>query len=98
MVKVKITSYGNVNKELGCDCIQVELEQERVTVEDALRAAELGDGRNLFDLVADDTGVKDGYTILLNGRSLWNPEDLKRNIGSEDVVTAMDVLSAIGGG
>ena len=98
MVKVKVTTYGSVNEELGCNCIEVKLEQARVTVEDALRAAELVDGRTLFDLVADDTGVKEGYTILLNGRPLWNPEDLKRNIGSEDVVTAMDVLSAIGGG
>ncbi len=98
MVKLRVTTYGSVNKELGCNCIEVELEQARVTVEDALRSVELGDGSTLFDLVADESGIKDGYTILLNGLPLWNPEDLKGKIESEDVVTAMDILSAIGGG
>ena len=98
MVKVNVTTYGSVNKEAGWSCQEVELEQERVTIEDVLRSAELGDGRSLFDLVADESGIKERYTILLNGRPLWNPRDLKVEITGRDQVTALDILYALGGG
>ena len=98
MVKVHISTYGSVNEEAGWDSKEIKLEQARVTVEDVLRAVELGGGKTLLNLVADESGVKDSYTILLNGRPLWNPKDLKREIKDEDLVTAMDILYPVGGG
>lgn len=60
---------------VGWDSKEVKLEQGRVTVEDVLRSVELEDGRTLFDLVADESGTKESYTSLLNGRPLWNAKE-----------------------
>ncbi len=98
MVNVSISTFGSVNKEVGWSCKELSLAQEGVTVEDVLKSVRLRDGRILFDLVGDESGIKDNYTILLNGRPLWNPKDLKTEVRSEDLVTAMDILQAIGGG
>ena len=98
MVKVIISTYGSVNKEAGWDCKEIKLEQARVTVGDVLRSAELGGGRTLFDLVGHESGIKDGYTILLNERPLWNSDDLGIEIKSEDQVAALDILYPIDGG
>ena len=98
MVKVSISTYGSVNKETGWNCKEVKLQQARVTVEDVLRSAELGGGRTLFDLVGRESGIKDGYTILLNERPLWNPDDLRIEIKNGDQVAALDILYPIDGG
>ncbi len=98
MVKVSISTYGSVNKEAGWDCKEFRLEQAMVTVEDVLRSAKLEDGKTLFDLVADKRGLKEDYTILLNGRPLQSPKDLRREIKGEDLITAMGILYPIGGG
>ena len=98
MIKVNVSTYGSVNKEVGWSSKEVKLEQAKVTVEDVLKSAELGGGRTLFDLVADEWGVKEDYTILLNGHPLWSPKDLKREIKDADLITAMGILYPIGGG
>ena len=87
-----------MSKEAGWNCKEVKLEQARVTVKDALGSAELGDGRTLLDLVADESGIKEDYTIVLNGRPLWNPDDLRIEIKSGAQVAALDILYPIGGG
>ena len=98
IVKASINTYGSVNKEAGWNRKEVTLRQTRASVEDVLRSAELGDGRPLFDLVADASGLKKNYTIVLNGRPLWNHEDLGVEIKSGDQVAALDILYPIGGG
>jgi sulfur carrier protein ThiS len=98
MIKVNINTYGTVNREVGWSSKVIQLGQERVTVEDVLREVNLEGDRTLFDLVANERGIKDGYTVLLNGRTLWNGKDLKKEIKSEDGVTVMDILHLMGGG
>ena len=98
MIKVSIHTYGSVNKVAGWGSKDIKLEQDRATLEDVLRAVNLSEEKTLFDLVAGESGIKDDYTIILNGRPLWNPKDLKSKIENEDMVTAMDMLTAIGGG
>jgi len=87
MIRVSINTYGSINKEAGWSSKEIKLEQDRVMLEDVLRAVKLGKERTISDLVADE-----------NGCPLWNPKNLKSNIENEDVVTAMDILTAIGGG
>ncbi len=98
MTKVNVSTYGSVNKEAGWDCQEVKLEQTKVTAEDVLRSAALGNGKALFDLVAAEGGVKEDYTVLLNGRPLKSHEDLQRELKDEDLITAMGILYPIGGG
>ena len=98
MIKVSVSTYGRVNKEAGWDCKEFKLEQARVTVEDVLRSAKVEDGRTLFDLVADERGVKEDYTILLNDRTLRSHEYLRREIKDEGLVMALGIIEAIGGG
>ena len=98
MVKVRITTYGTLNKRVAWNSHEVTLEQETVTVEDVLRSAELGDGTTLFDLVAYEDGISNNHTILLNGRPLWQSKDLKMTIKEGDEISALDILFAIGGG
>ncbi len=98
MVKASINTYGSVNKEVGWSSKEVKLEQERVTIEDVLRSAELGDGKTLFNLVADESGIKESYMIMINGRPLQNAKELKMEIKSGDAVTAMDFVLLAGGG
>ena len=98
MIIVNISTYGSVSEEAGWNCKEVMLEQARATVEGALISAKLRNGRNLLDLVADEHGVKEDYTVLLNGRPLWKPKDLKREVQSKNLITAMGILYPIGGG
>ena len=63
-----------------------------------LRSAALGNRKALFDLVADEGGVKEDYAVLLNGRPLKSHEDLRRELKDEDLITAMGVFYPIGGG
>ena len=78
MIKVTISAYGSVKKEVGWSSHEVELEKEKGQIEDALKSAKLQDGRTLFDLVANENGIREKYSILLNGRLLWKPEGLKK--------------------
>ncbi len=98
MIKVNVRTYGIVNKEAGWDSKEVKLEQAIVTVEDILRSVSLQYGGALFDLVADEQGVKEDFTVLLNDSTLRSTEDLKREIKDEDQITALGILEAIGGG
>ena len=98
MVTVNISIYGTVSEEAGWSCKEVKLEQTKATVEDVLMSVKLRNGRTLLDLVADEHSVKEDYTVLLNGRPLWSPKDLKRAINSKDLITAMGILYPIGGG
>ncbi len=98
MVKVNINTFGGVGKEVGWSSKELKLEQAKVTVDDVLRSVKLGDGGSLFDMVANGGGTKDGYTILVNGHSLWTPKDLQMELTDKDLVTVMDILYPIGGG
>lgn len=98
MIKVNVRTYGIVNKEAGWDSKEVKLEQARVTAEDILRSVALQYGGALFDLVADERGVKEDYTVLLNDSTLRSAEDLKREIKDEDQIMALGIIEAIGGG
>lgn len=98
MIKVNISTYGSVNKEVGWHFKEVTIEQAKMTVENVLKSMELGDGRTLFDLVGEEGKIKSSYIILLNGRPLWDSEGLKIEITSGDLVTAMDVIEVMGGG
>ena len=97
-MKVCISTYGTVNEEVGWSYKEVQLEQEKGTVEDVLRMIQLRDGTKLFNLVADTNGTKDNYTILLNGHRLWDRQDIKMEIKSGDLIAVMDFLYPIGGG
>ncbi len=98
MVKVSLTTYGSVNKDAGWNSKEARLEKERVTIEDVLRSAELDDGGTLFDLVAEENGIKESYAIFLSGRLLWNPVDLKMEIKSGDQLAILDFPFIAGGG
>ena len=98
MIKVTVTTYGNVHKEAGWHSREVTVEQMKATVEDVLKLALLEDGRTLFDIVSDNGGIKQDSSILLNGRPLWNPKDLKTEIKSGDLITATGILEPLGGG
>lgn len=59
MVKVRVNAYGSVNREAGWAYYkEFDFEQEKVTVEDMLKSIKLKNGRFLFDLVANDNGIK----------------------------------------
>jgi len=58
VVKVNISTYGSVSKEAGWSYKEVRLEKVGAMVKDALKAAELRDGKTLLDLVADGGSKK----------------------------------------
>ena len=78
--------------------MDIHLDKSHVTVEDVLHAVKLKDGRTMFELIADENGVKKGYTILLDGLPLWDSKDIKREISHQADITILDVLHFIGGG
>ncbi|MFC2047480.1 hypothetical protein ACFLTK_04325 [Chloroflexota bacterium] len=98
MIKVSISTYGSVNKKSGWHLKELTLKQAKATVDDVLKSTSLEDGTVMFDIVADNDGVKKDYSILLNGRPLWNPKDLKSEIKSGDLITATGILEMLGGG
>lgn len=91
--------YGSVHREAGWGSHkELVLRQEKPTVGDVLMSVKLKDGRALFDLVADEAGIKAAYSVMLNGLFLQGPKDLAREIRDHDSVTALDFFRmSIGG-
>ena len=96
MVKVRVNTYTSVNRCAGWNEKDVELEGG--TVEDALRRATMSDGSSLFDLVADEKGVKGSYVVFLNGLNVGNLQGLKTEIKDEAYMAVMDVITMPMGG
>lgn len=99
MLKVTVIAYGSVSKEADWGhSKEVNFEQEKITVEDVLKSVTLKDGRLLFDLIGDENGIKDSYTVMLNGLILQSSKDLKKEVKDKDIVTALDFFRFLIGG
>ena len=96
MAKVRLNTYASVNQQAGWNEKDIALDVG--TVEEVLRSAKLKDGSSLFDLVADENGIKDGYVVFLNGRNVKNIKSLETEIKDEARLSVMDVITMPMGG
>ena len=97
-MKIKVKTYGSINKAEGWNSMDINLDKNIITVEDVLHSIKLKDGITMLELIADKNGLKEGYTILLDGLPLWDAEDIRKIISQDADLTVMDVLHVVGGG
>ena len=97
-MKVKINTYGSVNKRAGWNAKKVNVDKQRITIEGILSWIKLPNGDIVLNLVYAKNGIKKSYTILLNDLPLWNTKDLKREVRNNANITTMDILYPISGG
>lgn len=98
IIKVSISTYGTVNLEAGWTSKEVSLPRQSATVEDVLHLVKLMDGRAVFDLIADKSGIRESYGIWLNGRVLSDRTALHTRLKNEDQIAIGSSIRAIGGG
>ena len=97
-MKVKLNTYGKLSKFLGWETKEIEIQTLGATVADVLKTINLETGGTVYDLIIGERGVKDDYTILLDGMPLWDDLVLKRKIKDQTTITTMDILQPVGGG
>jgi hypothetical protein len=70
---------------------EIRVEKTAATLEDVLKATDLkGGNATLYDLVADENGLKSDFSLFISGEFLQGCVDLKRTIQDSEQIHLWD--------
>lgn len=82
---------GSVATAAGWRAREVKVDSKTASIGDILRAVYLRDGTtSLFDLVADDTGVKPDYAVFISGELVRGTFDWGRAVTDSEQIHVCD--------
>lgn len=82
---------GDVARAVGWRAHEIKVDRASATLEDVLRSAGLKDSdSSLYDLIADDTGLKPEFALFVSGELLRGAVDWKRSVVDSEQIHVCD--------
>ncbi|MBI4318620.1 MAG: hypothetical protein HY675_09025 [Chloroflexi bacterium] len=97
-MKVTITALQSVRRALGWS--SQELEFSGRTLAELLACVQTEDGRSLYEVLVDESGISQKYALLVNGSPvpIGNGKALQAELADGDQVVAMALIRVVRGG
>jgi len=82
---------GNAANAAGWRAREVKVETDTASIGDILKAVYLKDGTtSLFELIADEAGVKSDFAVFISGELVRGPVDWSRAVSDSEQIHVCD--------
>jgi len=82
---------GRVAQATGWRAREIKVDRHSATLRDILRAAPAGDGEtSVYDLITDEAGLRNDFSLFISGDFLQGDVDLERTIKESEQIHVWD--------